>query len=189
MVIGKKEQTEGIKISALSGKNEAYSFQTPASEFPAIGEDWKEMVHTPPEDSDDLKGVEFVYKLRLTDCAERISSKDDLANFLKSTDTVDYSEKLIEEGGDKNMNKAVLQCWRHKEPATKAVLWLLGRNDCFMHPHVAKSLFLDNSYDIYVLNYSYNGLCNRFGFVVSKRLILSTIYIDRIPVVSNECSQ
>ncbi|CAJ1935005.1 unnamed protein product [Cylindrotheca closterium] len=165
VVIGKKETTEGIKIS-VSGKKDQYSFDSPASEFPAIGEDWKELVHTPAED--DATNVDFVYKVCISDCAERTVSQEDVANFLQSTDTVEYSEAVID--ADKDADKAVLQIWKHKEPAKKAVLWHLGRNDCFMHPHVANPLFIDNGYDIYVLNYSANGLCNRFGFVDDPNL-------------------
>ena len=164
VVIGKKETTEGIKISVI-GKKDEYSFDTPSSDFPAFGEDWKEFTHTPDEEHG--TNVEFVYKIRITDCAERIVSKEDLASFLKSTDTIDYAETVIE--ADEDIKKAVLQSWKHKEPAKKAVLWHLGRNDCFMHPHVATPLFLEQGYDIYLLNYSCDGLCARYGFVVSLR--------------------
>ena len=36
-----------------------------------------------------------------------------------------------------------------------------------MHPHVAKALFIEKGYDLYVLNYSSNGVCRKRGWVVS----------------------
>lgn len=69
-------------------------------------------------------------------------------------------------------DNALLQCWNKQSDNdnntttnSKAVLWILGRNDCFMHPHVAKRLFLERGYDLYVLNYKMNGHCRKQGWV------------------------
>jgi hypothetical protein len=160
------ENTEGIKLTVLNGKNELFDFKLPAADFPAIGEDWKEFVHS-PEESVAVQGVEFVYQIRVTDCKEKILGKDALANFLVDTKTISYSEEVIK--GEKKMDNALVQCWRHKKPASKAVLWVLGRNDCFMHPHVGKTLFTEKGYDLYVLNYSCNGMTRKRGWVVSSK--------------------
>lgn len=65
---------------------------------------------------------------------------------------------------------AILQCWVHAN-SNKAVLWILGRNNCFMHPHVAKALFWSQGYDIFVLNYKMNGCCCKRGFVQDPHFV------------------
>ena len=124
-----------------------------------------------PENSNSVQDVEFVYKVKITDCKDKTSTKEDLANFLRSTKTLSYSEEVIE-GAVKTEN-ALVQCWTHKKPSSKAVLWVLGRNDCFMHPHVGKDLFTDKGYDLYVLNYSADGMCRQRGWVVSQECCTS----------------
>ena len=164
MVICRKgsENTEGIKFTVLNCKDELFECKLP----PAIGEDWKEFIHS-PEESVTVQGVEFVVKIRVTDCKDKISGKDALAKFLVDTETISYSEEVIK--AEKKMDNALVQCWRHKKPASKAVLWVLGRNDCFMHPHVGKTLFTEKGYDLYVLNYSCNGMTRKRGWVVSSK--------------------
>jgi len=80
---------------------------------------------------------------------------------------------------------ALLQCWKHKDEGAcnGAVLWVLGRNDCFMHPHVARALFWnptnsEKRYDLYVLNYSMNGCCRRQGWVRDAHLNSHNKYGD-----------
>jgi hypothetical protein len=38
-----------------------------------------------------------------------------------------------------------------------------------MHPNVAKSLFTERGYDLYVLNCSATGMCRKRGWVVSLK--------------------
>lgn len=163
-VIGKKgnENTAGIKLVICDGEKLIFECELPATDFPAIGEDWKEIVYT-PEDSVSVQSVKFVYRVKITECKDKISSKSDLANFLVSTKSLSYSEKVID--GTVKTENALVQCWKHNKPSSKAVLWLLGRNDCFMHPHVGKTLFTDKGYDLYVLNYSAVGMCRKRGWV------------------------
>jgi len=166
LVISKKgtDNTQGLKLTVLNGSTELFEVDLPSTEFPEIGDTtWKEYVYTPPEDARFAKGVEFVYKLRITDCAEKLVSKETLASFLADTQTISYSEEVIV--GESEKDNALLQCWRHKKTAKKAVLWFLGRNDCFMHPHAAKPLFLDQGYDLYLLNYSCDGMCRKRGWL------------------------
>ena len=174
MVVCRKgsENTEGIKFTMLDSKSELFECKVPSADFPAIGEDWKEFVHS-PEESKTVKGLEFVYKIRVTGCEDKISDKDTLANFLTDTDSISYSEEVIE--GASQTDNALVQCWRHKKLASKAVLWVLGRNDCFMHADVAKTLFTDKGYDLYVLNYSSVGLCRKRGWLVSRCTIYDSI--------------
>lgn len=150
----------------LNGKDELFECKLPVTDFPAIGEDWKEFIHS-PEESVTVQDVELVIKIRVTDCKDKISGKDALAKFLVDTETISYSEEVIK--AEKKMDNALVQCWRHKKPASKAVLWLIGRNDCFMHPHVGKTLFTEKGYDLYVINYSCGGMCRKRGWVVSSK--------------------
>jgi len=165
MVIGKKgsKNTEGIKLTMNNGRDTVFECKHVAADFPTVGEGWKEFVHT-PEESSSVKGVEFVYKIKVTDGKDRINKKEDLAKFLADTATLSYSEEVIE--GEIEADNALLQCWRHKKPSSKAVFWFIGRNDCFMHPHVANGLWLEKGYDMYVLNYSSNGMCRKRGWCV-----------------------
>jgi hypothetical protein len=170
LLIGKKgiENTEGIKLSVTDHhckKQNLLECTVPATDFPAAGEDWKDFVYT-PEDSKHVKDVELLYKIRVTNCEDKISGRDDLGSFLVDTESISYSEEVIK--GEEKVDNALLQCWRQKEPASKAVLWILGRNDCFMHPNIAKELFTEKGYDLYVLNYSANGMCRKRGWVVSS---------------------
>jgi hypothetical protein len=132
-----------------------------------MGDDYKEFVYA-PDDTPTVQGIEFVYKIRITDCKDNIVSKDELASFQADTWKISYSEEVIPSETEE-VDNALVQCWRHKKKLEKpkAVLWVIGRNDCFMHPHVAKALFVENGYDLYVLNYSSNGLCRKRGWVVS----------------------
>jgi len=165
MVIGKKgsENTEGIKLTMNNRKDTVFECKHVAADFPTVEEGWKEFVYT-PEESSSVEGVEFVYKIKVTDCKDRINEKEDLAKFLTDTATLSYSEEVIE--GEIEEDNALLQCWRHKKLSSKAVFWFIGRSDSFMHPHVADSLWLEKGYDMYVLNYSSNGMCRKRGWCV-----------------------
>ena len=67
--------------------------------------------------------------------------------------------------------RSLLMKWTHKTPSKKVALWFLGRNDCFMHTHVAKALFFDAGIDLFVLNYHENGKCRRNGWVTDSHLV------------------
>ncbi len=159
------ENTSGIKFAVNNGKHTLFECETSDSDFPDSREGWKEFVHS-IEDTKTSKGVEFVYRILVTECADKISDKKALSEMLSDTDSVSYTQEIIT--GATEVENALVQCWRQKKPASKAVLWVLGRNDCFMHPHVAKPLFLDKGYDLYVLNYSSNGMCRKRGWMVSR---------------------
>lgn len=172
-VIAKKGdgKCSGLTLSMYEGEEDADKLilktTVSSGDFPAANDGWKEFVIDAKSlnDGQHFEGLEFVFKLRVSECADKISSKADLIEFCKSSAEIDYSEKEIITGNEKD--NALLQCWRQKgsESSSKAVLWVLGRNDCFMHPHVAKALFINKGYDIYVLNYSCDGLCRKRGWV------------------------
>ena len=169
------ECTSGLQLNLYDGvpKKEDrdkpfLQWTIPRSQFPASGSDWTDFVLDAPDTNDGSEkfgGLELVLKLRVTGCEDTYLSRDELMNFQKSTSTISYSE-VVQEGEEEQLNSLV-QCWRHKKTASKAVLWLIGRNDCFMHVKVATKLFLDKGYDLYVLNWSCNGHCRKKGWLVS----------------------
>jgi len=167
MIVCKKgsENTEGIKIAVLNSHEELFSCKLSAADFPAIGEDWKEYVFE-PQNSHNVEDVVFVYQIRITDGADKIGTKDALVKSLTSKWTVSYSAEPIEAKNGNKMDNALLQIWKQtKTSDPKAVLWFLGRNDCFMHPHVMNPLFVEKGYDVYVLNYSCDGMCRQRGWL------------------------
>jgi hypothetical protein len=159
--------------------NEIISTFIGRNEFPKTGLDWVEFVgraQTPSEEKQ-FNGLELLFKLKVTDCTEKIVSKEDIASICNDTEDISYTEEVLK--GETEIDNALLQCWRHKKMTSssssspssvannKAVLWIIGRNDCFMHPHVAKRLYLDQGFDVYVLNWSSNGMCRKRGWLVS----------------------
>ena len=105
------------------------------------------------------------FSLMLTDGRERIASKLDMESLCAPETGYEYSQFVLPDATTEDPHdNALLQCWKHAD-STRAVLWVLGRNDCFMHPHVARDLFFDNGYDLYVLNYKMNGQCRKCGWV------------------------
>lgn len=146
------------------GDKDVFEYSLEKKNFPEVGPNWKTYTIQPhAQEKYKMDGLEFVFKMRVSACTDKISSKEDLANFLQDTDTVTYTEEVIT-AAEKH-DYSLVQCCHHKEASSKAVLWLLGRNDCFMHPHVAKPLFLDKGYDLFVLNYSMDGMRRKRGWV------------------------
>lgn len=167
------ECTSGLELKLYDGEakdDRLYlKWIIPRSDFPESGGDWTEIVLDAPEDDeeglDKFEGLELVLKLKVSDSTDKFQTKKDWKNFHKSTDTITYSEEVQTMEAESEEFNSLVQCWRHKVKAKRAVLWLIGRNDCFMHVHVAKKLFLDNGYDLYVLNYSCNGHCRKMGWI------------------------
>lgn len=159
------DNVRGIKMTIYDSKEEqsAILIKTviPHNDLPEAGTGWKEFVMT--EESDSFEGMELIIKVKVTKGLTKIVSKEDLSSFLRNSDKLTYTEEVIEAKED--VNKAIVQCWRHRQPTNKAVLWVMGRNDCFMHPHVAEALFTGRGYDLYVLNYSCDGICRKRGWV------------------------
>ena len=165
LIIGKKDGVDAIKFTMKDGSKVIFEYFVKKEDFPEVGGDWKTFTVTPEAKHKSLKieGLEFIFRMRVTACTDKHSSKQDLHGLLQDTETITYTEQVIP-AAEKRDN-ALLQIWRHKEPSTKAVLWHIGRNDCFMHPHVVKPMFFDKGYDVYLLNYSMDGMCRKRGWV------------------------
>lgn len=126
-------------------------------------------------DDDDGTATAAVEAGNLTTITDDGDSHCEVALQAVNDDGYAYSEVVLRDGdtGDAGCSgdgaKALLQCWRDvrggRDRRRKAVLWVLGRNDCFMHPHVAAALFFAHGYDLYVLNYRMNGQCRKRGWV------------------------
>ena len=125
--------------------DEAILFQCQVYEadFPEAGSDWIEFSVSADTDKEAkiVGDLELVFKIKISDCAnDKMSTREDLHNFCQDSDTMAYSEQELIDGEEERDN-ALLQCWRNKAGSSKAVLWIIGRNDCFMHPNVSISLF------------------------------------------------
>jgi hypothetical protein len=148
---------------------------------PVLDSSWKHYcMGEKGKDDDDsspsrIQNTAMEFSLMVTEGSDRLVSEQDMEAIYsggESNEGYEYSEiVLVDEDeevlGDRH---AVLQCWTHAD-STKAVLWILGRNDCFMHPHVAKALFWSQGYDLYVLNYKMNGCCRKHGFVQDPHFV------------------
>ena len=168
--------TSGLRIALLDKNARQDStileYILDHSDFPPIGGAWTEIAVANEAQTDMERerfgDLEFVFKVRITDGTDRIVSKETLDVFCDDSEVIDYTEEIFK--AKMEVDNALLQCWRHKEKTKQAVLWIIGRNDCFMHPHVAQRLFLDNGYDLYVLNYRANGATRRRGWVTDAHL-------------------
>lgn len=169
LLIAKKGSTDGIKMSFMDKNRyrkdqELFSFTMKRSELPEATplekSEWTKFSIVP----DNLKDVSLEFYVMVTDGAEKIVSEGDTEAVHGEFDGYSYSKQVIPDESEREDDNAVLECWK-KDGNTKAVFWVLGRNDCFMHPHVAKRLFFDHGYDLFVLNYKLNGICRQSGFV------------------------
>ncbi len=175
LIICKKGNTEGIELTMYNEEEDAenilFQCQVYSDDFPEIGGDWVEFAIGADSDTEaEMVGdLELVFKMKVSEIADdKIVSREELHDFCQSSETIGYSEEVIE--GEFERDNALLQCWRSISGTnSNAVLWIIGRNDCFMHPHVAKALFTERGYDLYVLNYSANGMCRKRGWVVSDK--------------------
>jgi len=191
LLIAKKDSTEGIEFKMLdksfmaphrdstgegvmefekdAAKDECLlGFTLLRSEMPEItptrDSEWTEYVRS--SEVERAAGMDFVFRVMVTDCADRSVSKEEMDDMYQDTDQMTYTEEVIPDNTTDPEDNSLLQCWRQStNEANKAVLWILGRNDTFMHPHVAKKLFFCSNFDLYVLNYKMNGHCCKHGWV------------------------
>jgi hypothetical protein len=176
LLIAKKGSTEGIEFNMFdknhNAQDEAFlGFTLWRSEMPNVtptnSSVWTDYVRS------SLKGrankLDFMFRVMVTDCSDRIVSQKEMEDMCVDTDQLTYTEVVVpDDDTDDQEDNTLLQCWRHttsSRATDKAVFWVLGRNDAFMHPHVAKRLFLDNGFDLYVLNYKQTGHCRKRGWV------------------------
>ncbi len=130
---------------------------------------WTRFEKTPSKADDSrIHNAALEFSLMITDASDRIVSPKDMEAIYDRQENggYKYSQQIFLDDTEEVVgdNHAVLESWKHSE-SNKAVLWVLGRNDCFMHPHVARALFWSHGYDLYVLNYKMNGLCRKCGFI------------------------
>ena len=196
-LLAKTEGIRSLKFRMLDKNSKGQDdellleFELPVSEFPQATTDtiespgsWTKFKssavqtdNVDGEEKEEEEPLELTYHLKLVKGTDRVVSEDETSQMLKDSSDMEYTETVIAPPGttDAGEDNALLQCWKHKEGNSAAVLWVLGRNDCFMHPHVAKQLFWDTTgkqqkYDLYVLNYSMNGCCRQQGWVTDAHL-------------------
>ena len=114
---------------------------------------------------DEKHGLYLSYSIRIA--TKRIVSKKDFDHIFYEDPNLSYDHKVLREEGSTDPSEwAWLQAFKHKKASTrKAVLWIPGRNDGFMHPHIYYRLFNDSKYDLYVLNYRSTAQCLNRGWV------------------------
>ena len=195
-VIAKKGagKTEALKFTLLDsnkggGKNDKVlmEFLLPVEDLPEPCQEtldqpgaYTKFVRHHADDPD----LELVFSIKVTE--NWLVTPEDTAALRGDTEQLAYTEQVLSSVDSETPDDmALLQCWKHKEEGAcnGAVLWILGRNDCFMHPHVARALFWNPSnsekrYDLYVLNYSMNGCCRRQGWVRDAHLNSHNKYGD-----------
>jgi len=194
LLIYKIEGTEAIKLTVkdedpFNNDDLLMEVTIPINELPQPGDGYVQFIRkseTKPEYSV-MTEAEILFKVKVTEGSDRVSTKSDLIDsMIDINGTIDYGENVLElSGGD----RALLQSWRHTggQRVDGAVLWLLGRNDCYMHPHVLKDLFLVNNeldddegprFDVYVLNWRENGLARHRGWVTDAWMTTHNKYGD-----------
>eukprot|EP01063_Lacrimia_lanifica_P040623 TRINITY_DN928_c0_g1_i6.p1 TRINITY_DN928_c0_g1~~TRINITY_DN928_c0_g1_i6.p1 ORF type:complete len:635 (+),score=169.67 TRINITY_DN928_c0_g1_i6:68-1972(+) len=159
-------------------------FDVPVSDFPVAGAGWKTFRKgTYGLDSKVRAGSGLVFRLMVTDNSAPLVSEREYDEMTYSIaegpfKTVKYEEHVLElTNGEEHAwqngkDRAVVQTWRHTDVDAAgldgALVWVIGKADAFMHPHVFKKLFMGPNaafkYDVYLLNWRLNGLCLFRGF-------------------------
>jgi hypothetical protein len=190
MIMGKKRHVQGLRFQLLDKNSRAddevlMEFTLDKSEIPTP---------TPLRDSiwteyrkagtcGRLTNMVLVFRIMVTSTSDQMVNKETSRAFQRtSKHGYVYTEVVLpdEMTGDDN-DSALLQCWRlpannNSEIPKKAVLWILGRNDVFMHSHVASRLF--KGHDLYVLNYKQNGHTRKRGWVTDAHYNSHNTYGD-----------
>ena len=195
-MVKKGRGVEGVRFALMDenrgGDSLLMEFVMPRSDLPGAatspGEaEWTEFSMSSEAGAKEAEGVELVFRVMVTDGSLKISSDADMKALIGGNCDdrgLSYSEEVIECCTGDVEDSALMQCFRHDPDeeesdgaADRAVLWIIGRNDCFMHPHVARGLFFQTSsgknakkYDLYVLNYCMNGATRRRGWVPDPHL-------------------
>jgi hypothetical protein len=178
VLLAKKQGTQAIEFTFLDhnkGRDDIllFSLRLDRSEMPPTtrlaDSIWTRVSKIP--DHPDYQDVTFEFQIMVTDGSDRIVTLDDYNSIYDClAPGYSYSETVVHDDSQEecDSDNALLQSWRRSsdDQNTKAVLWILGRNDCFMNPHVARRLFLEQGYDLYVLNYKMNGHCRKKRWVV-----------------------
>lgn len=176
----KTNGTAGITFTlrednCIGQDDQLLQFDLPIEEFPAVGEDYVEYTRSSTTSSR-LDPVEVVFRLKVTRNTDTYVSEQDLLDMTTNFDStkypgIEYKEtefNLTQNTGTYNFqrggDKFLLQSWKHTDASQVqgAVLWVIGRTDSFMHPHVVETLFFGSTstykMDLYVVNWRLNGL-------------------------------
>lgn len=157
-VVGKKGKIEALKLSIYEDKKVLYSCTVPRSELGPDDADWLQFTK---ED----KVSKMVFKFRVRIASKPIQSKEDFESIYNDPNLKYEEIELTDDKTKRQEDSALLQAFRHKKGSKKAMLWILGRNDGFMHSHVFYRLLNEPKYDLYVLNYRSSARCIRKGWV------------------------
>jgi hypothetical protein len=132
-LIAKKGSTEGIVFRMLDedGKRDEVLMELTLSredlpEARSIQEaEWCKFVRTSA--SGRTEGLDFVFKVMVSDCASRLVSKEETEAFCQDSERLTYTEEVIPDDSEDPGDNALLQCWRQTAEGTnKAVFWVLG---------------------------------------------------------------
>ena len=103
------------------------------------------------------------FRYRTSAAEDKIVSRAEMDAFAFEERVLELTKSTPTAGG--GAPKAVLQ-YRVSPGRNKALLWLHGRCDAFMHPHVGK-VFEAAGFDIFVLNTRNSGACVKRGHLES----------------------
>ena len=170
LLISKKDGTEELQFVMKDcdvGRDDVLMrFSVPVEELPVAGDGWVDFRKQSEVESEvkAMRDCTLHFRICVSDGADRIVSEEEFRAVHADTEERTYTEEVVDcQDGD----HALIQCWRHQEGfgGDKAALWVPGRGDCFMHPHVATELFFANGIDLYVVNYCQIGKCRARGWV------------------------
>jgi hypothetical protein len=88
--------------------------------------EWHKFVRT--SSSGRTEGLDFVFKVMVSDCASRLVSKEETEALSHDSERLSYTEEIIPDDSEDPEDNALLQCWRQKAEGinNKAVFWVLG---------------------------------------------------------------
>jgi hypothetical protein len=189
MIMGKKRNVKGLRFQLLDKNSKAddevlMEFTLDQSEFPdptpLRDSAWKE--YRKAGSTGRLTNMVLVFRVMVTSTRDQmVNKKTSRAFHCTSNNGYVYTEEVLQDETTGNVtDNALLQCWRrpgnNDESPKRGVLWILGRNDVFMHPHVASHLF--KGHDLYVLNYKQNGHTRKRGWVTDAHFNSHNKYGD-----------
>ena len=158
MVVGKKGKIKSLKISVFEGKKLKFSQSIPRSELGPDDADWLQL-----SAEDSANNLELSFRVRVA--SKPNVSKSEFDSIYEDKNLTYEEVELKDDETGKQSDSALLQCFRHKSGSKKAILWILGRNDGFMHSHVFYGLLNEPKFDLYVLNYRSSARCLQKGWV------------------------
>jgi hypothetical protein len=132
-LIAKKGSTEGIMFRMLDEdtKDEVLlELELKREDLPEATSiqktEWRKYVRTAT--SGRTKGLDFCFKVMVSDCATCLVSKEETEALCPDSDRLTYTEEVVPDDNQDPQDSSLLQCWRQKKQGTKnkAVFWVLG---------------------------------------------------------------